>query len=72
MIVNTPVHLLYGDIRLTGNAGAFIAACIWFVEYARRGSLYDFIRSTREPNAFTQILQWAKDVALGKTVFILL
>ena len=43
-----------------------IATCIWFVEYARRGSLYDFIRSTREPNAFTQILQWAKDVALGK------
>ncbi|XP_067934846.1 mitogen-activated protein kinase kinase kinase 20-like isoform X2 [Watersipora subatra] len=35
------------------------------MEYARRGSLYDFIRSTDEPNSFPQILQWAKEIALG-------
>lgn len=36
------------------------------IEYARQGSLYDFIRRTEEPNCFHQIVQWAKEVALGE------
>jgi len=38
------------------------------LEYARQGSLYDFIRKAEEPNSFKQILQWAKEVALGEHI----
>lgn len=42
------------------------------VEYARQGSLYDFIRRDQDVNSFQQILQWAKEIALGKLVGIIL
>jgi len=38
---------------------------IVFAEYAIHGSLFDFIRHTQQDNCFQQILQWAREIALG-------
>ena len=40
--------------------------CVYFSEYAERGSLYAFLQQFKNKLHFEHILQWAKDIAMGK------